>query len=896
MVRRWSFHRSVLGGTSEQPIGADRLQLGGSVNETVTFGPTALHPPGTSDDALGQVFSNETGETYWVLAQGPSATLNPGVTIGTSTELTQFQLFRKADSNATLRLVVSDAFLQTIDGNGGIPDDRECPWGPVGSSPLVFCKRVLWSWIDFDVAAASEQKLLLRTGGFAELFGWTATWDRDVYTSSAATVPFWGPDQFEFLDAVGQEAQAFLKAPIVINVPLDSVPVGGLVSLMATVKAATQNRRQRETYLQATVRDPAGSNGLSFSFAGLEPLETPTQPPAEIPPTPAPACAGGASGGGQLQFESPTFIVPEMLGDGATIVVTRTGGTSGMVSASLSATGGTAVPGTDYTPAETLVLFADGEGGSRALRIPILVDNTTEPDKTVNLTLSSPSGCVTLGSPSTAILTLMDADRPVIQPTSFTVGGTLGGLAGTGLVLTNQGTNLSPTADGPFVFGLHYADGLPYDVRVITQPTNPDQVCSVANGAGTIAGQDITDVEVSCVTPSPNGSLDPTYGVAGKASTTAAGGIGAMVLQTDGKAVVVGQRYVARFTTSGSLDSSFGGNGVVPVSFTASSDELQGVALQPDGRIVVVGFAHVNGQIDFAVARFLSEGTLDGSFGTGGKVTTDFNGQVDEAWAALVQSDGSIVVAGHAATSTALGLNHDFAVARYTSAGVLDQGFGTGGKVTTNIGGRTDLAHAAALQADGKILLTGRVADGGGDDPDVALVRYTTSGTPDPSFGTAGIQRIDLSNGSWDEAADLMVQPDGTILVAVEAVVGGRFDFEVARFTSGGSLDSGFGTQGLATVGGFSTQNDVIRGLARQADGKIVVVGGTALADFAIARFTAAGLLDTGFDGDGRITVDFFAGSDGAEAVGIQPDGRIVVAGGATNGSAFVAALVRVVP
>ncbi len=320
------------------------------------------------------------------------------------------------------------------------------------------------------------------------------------------------------------------------------------------------------------------------------------------------------------------------------------------------------------------------------------------------------------------------------------------------------------------------------------------------------------------------------------------------------------------------------------------------MTIQPDGRILVVGETRVGAQDDFAVNRYLTDGSLDTSFGGDGKVSTDFGGAVDRAYAALVQPDGRIVVAGHAAVPTPLGPDNDFAVARYTGAGALDGSFGGDGRVSLNIGGRTDLAYAAALQPDGRILVAGRVADGGGDNPDIGVVRLDSDGGLDASFGDGGVVRTDF--GSWDEASDIALQTDGRILVATQSVVVGNFVLAVARYGADGDIDSGFGTGGLATAA-LSTLGDYAREVAVQADGRIVLVGQTSnlmLPDFAIARFGADGELDPGFDGDGMLGLDFFGSFDGAECVAIQPDGKIVAAGFARNGTATGLGMVRLLP
>ena len=867
-----------------------------------------LFPPFQGPNAITRVLSNDTGRSYWVVAQAPSSVLAQGAPIGNSAELLQYQYFRKTDANARLQLVVTQAFFEGIDGNGGDPTALECPWHRFRTS-FVDCRRIMSSSTTFDVTAftPTDQKPFLKTGGWAELIGFHGFWYFDAHTSGDATVPLWDRSRFEvdldFEQDGGGRALVNLAKPIRINVPLSSIPVEGVFSLSVKAKASTFNHRQRESYLAAAFKDPVEPRGLGFRFTGLEPVETPTEKPPILAPAPAPACTTGPDpAAGRLHFIAATFEYPELPDDGAVVVVARSGGSRGAVSATLTTSDGTAIGGVNYAPVASEVLFADGESGRRAVRIPIIADDISESDKTVNLTLSDPKGCAALGARSTAVLTIMDDDDAIVPPPppTFTIGGAVTGLAGTGLVLRQEtdGSELGPT-NGPFTFGRGLVNGVSYDVRVTSQPIDPRQACTVTNGAGTINNANVVDVLVSCVTLPPSGSLDSSFGSGGMVTTGVPGGTLAMALQADGKIVVVGGKTLARYTIDGTLDSSFDTDGQVTVVFTGGPlDAPQGVAIQPDGRIVVVGVARIGTNENFAVARYNADGSPDDTFGVAGRVNTDFNGSADRAWAVLVQPDDRIVVAGHAATSTPLGPNNDFAVARYTSMGDLDISFGNGGKVMTTIGGRTDLGAAAALLADGRILVAGRVADGAGDNPDVGLVRYMPDGNLDGSFGVGGIVRRDVSGGTWDEATDVAVQPDGKIVVAVKAMVGPSFNFAVARFEADGALDSAFGSGGVATAA-FSTAHDFARGVALQADGKIVLVGQSSNLenpDLAVARFDASGTLDTGFGTGGKMTVDVFGSGDDAECVAVQPDGKIVIGGSARNGTTTGIALMRVVP
>jgi uncharacterized delta-60 repeat protein len=197
-----------------------------------------------------------------------------------------------------------------------------------------------------------------------------------------------------------------------------------------------------------------------------------------------------------------------------------------------------------------------------------------------------------------------------------------------------------------------------------------------------------------------------------------------VALQSDGKIVAggsAGSRFgVARYNSDGSLDTTFGGDGKVTTNFTSRPDGGNRVVLQGDGKIVLAGFAGgAFGQnTSFAVARYETDGSLDGTFSGNGKVTTNFTSGFDSARAPIILGDGSIVAVGvaHAAGGA-------FALARYTAAGSLDTTFGGDGKVTTNFSSGFDGAVDAALQVDGKI-----AAAGSASGPSrFALARYLTA-------------------------------------------------------------------------------------------------------------------------------------------------------------------------
>ena len=315
----------------------------------------------------------------------------------------------------------------------------------------------------------------------------------------------------------------------------------------------------------------------------------------------------------------------------------------------------------------------------------------------------------------------------------------------------------------------------------------------------------------------------------------------------------------------GLLNPGFGTNGLVYTPFASGShDEAHAVAIQHDGRIIAAG----KSEGKFAAARYWSNGALDSTFGTAGKVTTDMYGG-NGAYAALVQPDGKIVIIG-------TGYVGQFGLVRYDTSGALDATFAGSGWTMEGLG-YPCYAYGAALQADGKIIVAGRVALGGNDD--ILVMRFNTNGSLDGTFGSSGIVETDF--GGNEEAYGVAIQSDGRIVV-----VGSNYnaDFLVVRYRSNGTIDSTFGTNGkvLTPVG---TGYDNAYAVAIQADGKIVVAGyaTSVWSNFGVVRYDTSGVLDPTFSGDGITTTWFGYGHDIAYSVAIQLDGKIVAAGTVTD-------------
>jgi uncharacterized delta-60 repeat protein len=332
------------------------------------------------------------------------------------------------------------------------------------------------------------------------------------------------------------------------------------------------------------------------------------------------------------------------------------------------------------------------------------------------------------------------------------------------------------------------------------------------------------------------GVLDPTFGGDGRVTTDFTAGddwANSVAVQDDGRIVAVGhadyRRFaIARYDTDGTLDPTFAGDGTVTSNFAPGTDIANAVAIQSDGAIVVAGITRVGNGSGFAVARYLTDGTPDPSFGAGGEVTTQFRRTAGEASGVAIQSNGRIVAVGEAFAG------EGFTLARYRPDGSLDPRFGGDGRVTTRFGGYGS-ARAIVLQPDGKLVVAGSAGDIFGP---FALARYRTSGRLDPTFGSNG--RLTFNMGGGEESADdVALQQDGRIVVS--------------------------GWAGIPHEGGEGG------------------IGG-----LAVARVRGSGVLDPSFGGDGKVRTHFNVGAALGQEVAIQPNGRIVADGWA--GGRFVLA------
>jgi uncharacterized delta-60 repeat protein len=392
------------------------------------------------------------------------------------------------------------------------------------------------------------------------------------------------------------------------------------------------------------------------------------------------------------------------------------------------------------------------------------------------------------------------------------------------------------------------------------------------------------------------GIIDSTFGTNGKvvSSFNNFDCVGrAMAVQTDGKIIVAGEssngttnRFgVIRYLSNGSLDNQFGTGGKVTFSFGQGNSVARAIAIQNDGKIVVAGNLENQTYSNFAVARLTTSGVLDNTFGAGGIVQTSLDPGFDLAYGVAIQSDGKIVLGGVSFDTLA---NGEFAVVRYNTNGTLDGSFGNSGKVRTPLGTQWDQANAIAIEpVTGKIILAGRTYSS------YAMARYNSNGTLDPSFGLGGIASYSI--GTLSEIINtITLTPDLKIIAGGTTQTGNNTDMILMRFLNNGSIDVDFGAGGLSIfdLGG----TDIIFSLAQQGD--YLVGAGSRFApgtgEFVVMRFDSLGSFDALFNGTLGYNITSFTGIAGANAIAIQqPDSKIVLAGATTVGAVNNFALAR---
>jgi uncharacterized delta-60 repeat protein len=333
-----------------------------------------------------------------------------------------------------------------------------------------------------------------------------------------------------------------------------------------------------------------------------------------------------------------------------------------------------------------------------------------------------------------------------------------------------------------------------------------DEALAVAaqpDGRVVVAGSssDATGSDMAVARYNSDGTLDLSFDGDGMALVDfgSEASARAVALQPDGKVVLAGSVAqpvgggccvtdfaLAQLTSAGALDSSFDGDGRVVTDFLPGADNghdaAQAVLVQADGRIVAAGSGVAGGtSVEFAVARYLADGSLDATFSGDGLVTTDFVGYFDEIRDLAVDAGGRLVAGGQSCEFPGNADEVcDFGLVRYTSSGILDRRFGRQGRIRTDLGGDVgEGIRGVVVQTDGRIVATGDTSGPGG--PDVGLTRYRANGSLDRSFGVNGVVITPVSP-STDEVGGLALQADGRLVVAGTTAVSQSFGFFVSRY------------------------------------------------------------------------------------------------------------------
>ncbi len=395
----------------------------------------------------------------------------------------------------------------------------------------------------------------------------------------------------------------------------------------------------------------------------------------------------------------------------------------------------------------------------------------------------------------------------------------------------------------------------------------------------------------------PAGTLDPTFGNAGKVVTSISTGQDkayGIVIQSDGKTIVAGNSTstltgkdfaVVRYNTDGSLDNTFGNNGIVTTDVQLGSDDVAySVALQTDGKIVLAGYSDNGSNKEAAIVRYNNDGTLDNTFGINGIVLTDFeNSQQDEIKVVKIHPlTGNIIVGGATIISSSVSKP---VVARYLSNGTLDNTFNNNGIRLLWI---TSLDYQylfsvedLIVQANGKISAVGwRDFPTSMADADYWACRINSDGTMDNTFSSDGVNVFNGGFNGNDKAFSLTLRPSGNLLVAGGGYINTmRYDFSFFEINNSGSL----ATSLYSTNWGNNLEDEVIYSSTEDNNGRIIFggfTGNTNNKSFAIARITSANTLDNSFGTNGKTTTTFGGNSlNECFGIAIQTDNKIVAVG-----------------
>ena len=374
-----------------------------------------------------------------------------------------------------------------------------------------------------------------------------------------------------------------------------------------------------------------------------------------------------------------------------------------------------------------------------------------------------------------------------------------------------------------------------------TAVVQPDGKIIVAGEAG-----ESSTYKVAVARYNTDGTLDTSFGNSGTLLVTvgtARSYARNIAVQPDGKIVIGAYTYddiagdfaVVRLNADGTLDNSFGTNGITIID-NGSHEVVDAMTLLSDGKILLAG----NNYDNFLAARFNTDGSLDTSFGTNGWATTVFDSSYSQVKDATTQNDGKILLSGFA-SDIATG-RHSIAIARFNTDGTIDSTFGTSGRVSFNIGSFDDYGAGVAVQTDGKIIIGGyTILDSNFSEYDFAAVRLNSDGTFDNSYGTNGIAITSVIDNGRNYAEQMLMQPDNKVVLMGFVGAGSNDDdMGMVRFDTDGNLDATFGTGGKVTTD-VSGRYDYGKAIAMQPDHKIILTGysytNAGVAEIVVARY-----------------------------------------------------------
>lgn len=359
-----------------------------------------------------------------------------------------------------------------------------------------------------------------------------------------------------------------------------------------------------------------------------------------------------------------------------------------------------------------------------------------------------------------------------------------------------------------------------------------------------------------------------------------------VIVQEDGKTLVVGtvgdwgqdhHAVVIRYLIDGLLDPTFGNGGVFQLAGPRSEGES--ILVQPDGKILVGGSISSINNFDALVLRLNKDGSIDTNFGENGIYKAHFNG-AEFCRSLALQTDGKIVLVGGVSN----GGGTDFVAFRCNSDGTVDESYGYNGRALVHIVDYFELSEDCLIQEDGKIVIVGSRSLIS-NLRDIMLVRLNTNGSIDSTFGGDGIVTTDFLYGN-DRGKSCAIQSDGKILVAgrvdvIQGAAGDNFDFSIARYNTDGSLDSTFNGDGILTCD-IDGENDLATAIHVEWNGAILVSGGGSVdgnTQFALLKYTSDEILDASFGDQGKVTTSQSGFYDMSQTMAVYKDATIVLAG-----------------